>query len=372
MSISKIKIGSQIYDIKDNDILQKTSTENANVFFKVNEEGKLDTSAIMNLFNAEVIMNNKIYGTFEEALAEATVSTIKLVHDVILEKQAVIQDGQIITIDLNGHNIIATEDMVLTSGLLAVHHGGSLIIKGQGTIYGCAPSGLVYAGIVLTVDKTDNDSSKPARLTINGGHIIGECYGISGNGTDATRGNTELIVNGGTIEAIGNITTEGNVGIYQPQYNSKTTINGGTVIGHTAIEVRSGNLNINNGTFIGNGYAYNMIHKNNNGPASNGAAVAVIQHITKQPINVKIKNGLFKGQIAFIEANHSNDFIYGNNITLSIDGGSYGVIGDNVEVIHSDNISQFVHGGDFTHAAVAKKCIDPEKFDVDNWSSLYN
>ena len=89
-----------------------------------------------------------------------------------------------------------------------------MIIKGQGTIYGCAPSGLVYAGIVLTVDKTDNDSSKPARLTINGGHIIGECYGISGNGTDATRGNTELIVNGGTIEAIGNITTEGNVGIY--------------------------------------------------------------------------------------------------------------------------------------------------------------
>lgn len=115
-----------------------------------------------------------------------------------------------------------------------------------------------------------------------------------------------------------------------------------------------------------------MVHENNNGPASNGAAVAVIQHITKQPINVKIKNGLFKGQIAFIEANHSNDFIYGNNITLSIDGGSYGVIGDNVEVIHSDNISQFVHGGDFTHAAVAKKCIDPEKFDVDNWSSLYN
>lgn len=168
----------------------------------------------MNLFNAEVIMNNKIYSTFEEALAKATVSTIKLVHDVILEKQAVIQDGQAITIDLNGHNIIAAEDMVLTSGLLAVHHGGFLIIKGQGTIYGCAPGGLVYAGIVLTVDKTDNDSSKPARLTINGGHIIGECYGISGNGTDATRGNTELIVNGGIIEAIGNITTEGNVGIY--------------------------------------------------------------------------------------------------------------------------------------------------------------
>ena len=37
MSISKIKVGSQIYDIKDNDILQKTSTENVNVFFKVNE-----------------------------------------------------------------------------------------------------------------------------------------------------------------------------------------------------------------------------------------------------------------------------------------------------------------------------------------------
>ena len=372
MGISKIKVGSQIYDIKDNDILQKTTADNANVFFKINEEGKLDTSAILNLFSAEVIMNNKLYQTFEEALAEAVVSTIKLVHDVVLEQQAVIKDGQTITIDLNGHNIIAAESMVLTSGLLAVHHGGSLTIKGQGTIYGCAPGGLVYAGIVLTVDKTDNDSSKPARLTINGGHIIGECYGISGNGTDATRGNTELIVNGGTIEAIGNITTEGNAGIYQPQYNSKTTINGGTVIGHTAIEVRSGNLNINNGTFIGNGYSYNLIHENKGGPASNGAAIAIVQHITKQPINVKIKNGLFKGQIAFIEANHSNDFVYGNNITLSIDGGSYGVTGDNVEVIHSDNISQFVHGGDFTHAAVAKKCIDPEKFDVDNWSAPYN
>lgn len=372
MGISKIKVGSQIYDIKDNDILQKTSAANANVFFKVNEEGKLDTSAIMNLFNAEAIMNNKIYYTFEEALAEAAVSTIKLVHDVVLEKQAVIKEGQVVTIDLNGHNILAAEDMVLTSGLLAVHHGGSLIIKGQGTIYGCAPGGLVYAGIVLTVDKTDNDSSKPARLTINGGHIVGECYGISGNGTDATRGNTELVVNGGTIEAIGNITTEGNVGIYQPQYNSKTTINGGTVIGHTAIEVRSGNLNINNGIFIGNGYSYNMIHENKKGPASKGAAVAIVQHVTKQPIDVKIKNGLFKGLIAFIEANHSDSFVYGNNITLSIDGGSYCATGDSLEVIHSDNISQFVHGGDFTHAAVAKKCIDPEKFDVDNWNTIFD
>ena len=271
---------------------------------------------------------------------------------------------------MNGKSLTAKPNWNFNSGLLAVHHGGTLTINGEGEIFGVSPGGCVYCGIVLTVDKTDNDNSKPARLIVNGGHIVGQCYGISGNGSNAGRGNTECIINGGLIEASSIITGEDNCGYYQPQFNSKMIFNDGVIRGRSAIEIRSGDFTMNGGIAEAYGFANECMIKNNNGPTSRGAAVAIAQHTTKQPINVIINNGQLIAEYPFFEGNPmGNDELSIATVKAEINGGSFRIVGNGIESFHADDLTEFVKGGEFIHEFTYKKYLDPEKFDVDNWLS---
>ena len=342
MNISKIKIKGQIYNIVD-----------------------------ANAYVAEV--NGERYASLNEAVVacETTPSTITLVGNEVMSDQVVIGDGQNITLNLNGKSLTAKPNWNFNSGLLAVHHGGTLTINGEGEIFGVSPGGCVYCGIVLTVDKTDNDSSKPARLIVNGGHIVGQCYGISGNGSNAGRGNTECIINGGLIEASSIIAGEDNCGYYQPQFNSKMIFNDGVIRGRSAIEIRSGDFTMNGGIAEAYGFANECMIKNNNGPTSKGAAVAIAQHTTKQPINVIINNGQLIAEYPFFEDNPmGNDELSIATVKAEINGGSFRIVGNGVESFHAADLTEFVKGGEFIHEFTYKKYLDPEKFDVDNWPSI--
>ena len=342
MNISRIKIKGQIYNIVD-----------------------------ANAYVAEV--NGERYTSLNEAVVACgtTPSTITLVGNEVMSDQVVIGDGQNITLNLNGKSLTAKPNWNFNSGLLAVHHGGTLTINGEGEIFGVSPGGCVYCGIVLTVDKTDNDSSKPARLIVNGGHIVGQCYGISGNGSNAGRGNTECIINGGLIEASSIIAGEDNCGYYQPQFNSRMTFNDGIIRGRSAIEIRSGDFTMNGGIAEAYGFANECMIKNNNGPTSKGAAVAIAQHTTKQPINVIINNGQLIAEYPFFEGNPmGNDELSIATVKAEINGGSFRIIGNGIESFHADDLTEFVKGGEFIHEFTYKKYLDPEKFDVDNWLSI--
>ena len=342
MNISKIKIKGQIYNIVD-----------------------------ANAYVAEV--NGERYASLNEAVVACgtTPSTITLVGNEVMSNQVVIGDGQNITLNLNGKSLTAKPNWNFNSGLLAVHHGGTLTINGEGEIFGVSPGGCVYCGIVLTVDKTDNDSSKPARLIVNGGHIVGQCYGISGNGSNASRGNTECIINGGLIEASSIIAGEDNCGYYQPQFNSKMTFNDGVIRGRSAIEIRSGDFTMNGGIAEAYGFANECMIKNNNGPTSRGAAVAIAQHTTKQPINVIINNGQLIDEYPFFEGNPmGNDELSIATVKAEINGGSFRIVGNGIESFHAADLTEFVKGGEFIHEFTYKKYLDPEKFDVDNWGSI--
>ena len=342
MNISKIKIKGQVYNIVD-----------------------------ANAYVAEV--NGERYASLNEAVIACgtTPSTITLVGNEVMSDQVVIGDGQNITLNLNGKSLTAKPNWNFNSGLLAVHHGGTLTINGEGEIFGVSPGGCVYCGIVLTVDKTDNDSSKPARLIVNGGHIVGQCYGISGNGSNAGRGNTECIINGGLIEASSIIAGEDNCGYYQPQFNSKMIFNDGVIRGRSAIEIRSGDFTMNGGIAEAYGFANECMIKNNNGPTSKGAAVAIAQHTTKQPINVIINNGQLIAEYPFFEGNPmGNDELSIATVKAEINRGGGRIVGNGIESFHAADLTEFVKGGEFIHEFTYKKYLDPEKFDVDNWPSI--
>ena len=179
-------------------------------------------------------------------------------------------------------------------------------------------------------------------LTVNGGVIEGEQgFGISGNGSMKNGvpecGPTTITINGGEIKG-------GDVGIYHPQVG-KLTINNGEITGKTGVEIRAGELIVNGGTITATGDPTST-DPNGNGSTTVGAAIAVVQHTTKQPINVKINGGSFNGVSALYEANpQSNPKEATEKIGIVVNGGTFN--GD----VNKDDVDAsklLINGGTFT------------------------
>lgn len=275
------------------------------------------------------------YLTLADAVAAAEDGeTVELLKDVTLY-QGVDIDKEII-LELNGCTISAgsTEETPYTGDyLLAVKRGGDLTVNdsSDGETGAIASGDLedVMVGIKLTI-KGEAASGDPATLVVNGGKIEGYFYGISGNGT---RHDTNVTVNGGTISA------PHGAGIYQPQ-NGTLTIKGGQITGYeTAVEIRSGNLIITDGTFTSTAEEFKC-DPNGNGTTTVGAALAISQHTTKKDISVSISGGIFNGIKALNESNpQKND--PAPQVDLSISGGNFNAPVETVDV------TGFITGGIF-------------------------
>lgn len=252
------------------------------------------------------------YATLAEAVSYASEgNTIELLNDISTDKQIEIANKEI-TINLNGHKIAYSGSEILKSGVLLVHNGAGLTVKGQEGGSEIAAGEKAYAAIALT--KSGDDASNPAKLTIESGTFSGKYYAIVGNGG---RHNTEININGGTITAT---EPNDNLGIYHPQ-NGKLTINGGNIIGYaSAVEMRAGNLIINNGTLTSTATSYNNA-ANGSGNTTTGAAVAIAQHNTKLPINVEIKGGTLKG-FAGVDVSNPQNNDDAANVKVTISGGT--------------------------------------------------
>lgn len=180
-------------------------------------------------------------------------------------------------------------------------------------------------------------------LTVNGGTIKGYDMAIAGNGND-NNVNVTITINDGTL-----IATHG-VGMYLPQQHSTTIINGGNISGPTAIEIRAGNLTVNDGTITGTSDIY-KIKANNSGTTSKGAAIAVSQHNTKQPIEVVINGGNLKALVPLSEANLMNNPAEAiDKIKILITKGDFDSLSDkDIDVEDPSTLTQLVTGGSYTY-----------------------
>lgn len=276
------------------------------------------------------------YSTLADAISAATGGqTITLLGDVALTSQVEITDKEII-LDLNGKEI-SYSGGALSSGILLVHNGAGLTINA--TNGGTVNSGnSAYAAIALT--KKNDNASNPAKLTVNGGNIIGHYYAIVGNGS---RHNTEISITGGSF--VGN---EGTA-VYHPQ-DGVLNISGGTFTGkETAIELRAGKLNITDGTFKSTATAF-AEQGNGSGTTIVGAALAVSQHTTNKDIIVNISGGTFEGGKAIYEKDYQD--VNTDNINISITGGTFK--GD----VYSQNVDEFISGGTFSSPIPEGYCAE--------------
>lgn len=190
-------------------------------------------------------------------------------------------------------------------------------------------------------------------LTVNGGTIKGHAMAIAGNGNEIS-GNANITINDGTL-----IATNG-VGMYLPQRNSTTIINGGNISGPTAIEIRAADLIVNGGTITATSDTYSVT-TNGNGTTTTGAAIAVSQHNTKLPIHVVINDGTFSGKVPVCDVNPMNnpqDAL--DLIDIDIRGGNFNSTGNTM--VDSFPSDPFITGGTYT--------FDPSAYVVDGYTVL--
>ncbi len=350
-----------------------------------NEDGTY--GAKVGSYVAEV--NGTKYETLQAAIKAANAGeTVKLLDDVGLSVSLGITKA--ITIDLNGFDIHMTKGGVR----LQVQNGGSLEVTGKGTIVEDVPyfGPIVVKGkeetteadvsIIIGKDVTlkgwaglfvDAPSKSAPTYTNYDMDIVinGKLEGLN----DGTYDGYGLYVNGSagnadahpTIKINGTAVLESTgLGVYAAGYSDITVEDGAQITGdYTGIEIRAGKLTVNGGTITGNGIP-TSVEENLNGTTSDGVGIAVSQHSTKHPIDVKVNGGTINGYTAFVECDPS-DYETGN-ISIAITGGAFNAINGGTVAVSNDKLAGFVSGSatanvPFTENVCAEGYIPAENDD---------
>ena len=294
--------------------------------------------------NAAASVNGKYYATLADAVAAAEAGdTATLLADTT--ERLSISQGKAFTLDLGGNTLTHAGGYVLDID-------GDLTIK-NGTVKmtGAKDTAAIWLNKTakLTVESdaivsVSNDAEEncyciafykdctAAELTVKGTLEGGSGITVNGLITDTAVQN-KLLVDGATINAV-------NHGIYQAG-NATTSVNNSTITGSTGIEVRAGNIETNNSSITGNG-EFSCVN-NPNGTTTTGVGIAIAQHTTTLPIDVKISGGTISGTYSVYEANpqkNSTDAI--SKVEISISGGSF------EGNVYSEDITDFITGGNFS------------------------
>lgn len=266
-------------------------------------------------------------------------ATTKLGYVVYNDKNMTMKSGTIYSSNGRAVQVYTNATFTMDGGLLK-----SDAIKDQTlNLYGDC-SATINGG---TIEGLNDDTAAIAMfhnttLTVNGGTIKGNAMGIAGNGNEKNS-NANITINGGDISA-----TDG-VGMYLPQMDSTTIINGGNIIGPTGIEIRAANLIVNGGNITGTSDVYEVI-PNDSGTTSKGAAIAVVQHTTQQPIHVVINGGNLKSAAPIAEDNPMDNPPEAiEKVVIEIKQGNFEATGDEaLDITNTIPLGKFISGGTYT------------------------
>lgn len=294
--------------------------------------------------NAAASVNGKYYASLADAVAAAEAGdTVTLLADT--SARLSISKDKAFTLDLGGNTLTCDGGYVLDIyGDLTIKNGTVKMTGAKDTaaIWLNKTAKLtVESNATVSVSNNAEDNCyciafykdcTAAELTVKGTLEGGSGITVNGLITDTAVQN-KLLVDGATINAV-------NHGIYQAG-NATTSVNNSTITGSTGIEVRAGNIETNNSSITGNG-EFSCVN-NPNGTTTTGVGIAIAQHTTTLPIDVKISGGTISGTYSVYEANpqkNSTDAI--SKVEISISGGSFD---GNVS---SEDIEKFITGGNFS------------------------
>ncbi len=187
--------------------------------------------------------------------------------------------------------------------------------------------------------------------TVAGKVIVDNCniscrdYGISGNGAVTTssfvgRENTDITVNNTNIIA--------KCGIFHPQKGT-LVINGGTINASlVGVEVRAGNVTINNNAVITvpSDVEYKAEDPDGEGTSTQGVALSISQHTTNLPINVTVNSATLSAARSLAQVDTRKQQIESDGETLSpvevaVNNGTFH--GE----VEAERVTNFISGGNF-------------------------
>ncbi len=285
---------------------------------------------------------------------------------------------------INGGTIKGNDYVIYNeSGANVEINGGEVISTGGLAVRLSNDSNVVFNNGLIKTEADDmavSLSAPGAYFEMNGGKIEAthEVAGRGGLGIVAYK-DTDVVINSGTIETYsfcmgsngsisgnsegsnasftvndGTFTSLAAHAMYLPQKDGITNINGGTFTGAlNAIEIRAGNLNITDGTFISSSSEYN-VSLNNSGTTFKGSAIGVSQHNTRLPINVNLTGGIYMAKVPFAIENPNGTSeedlakIHVNIEKTSSKPLKFVSSGD--ETVRSVIDSKFIKGGLYTHS----------------------
>ena len=288
-------------------------------------------------------IGNTYYPTLAAAVTAAVNGdTIKLLADVTLAETITISSGKSITLDLNGYTI--SKDSMpfkLTHGTLNLIGTGTIketaddqyspvLIKGStnaaDTNYSVLNVGKDvtlkgWAGVFIDQNAKGAPYAYGVKVTIDGTLVS------PGDVSHTTAGHA-IYINGNikhtencptiTINQTASLSSNGDI-CYAAGY-AKWTINGGRFSGVSGIELKAGEITINDGKFEATAASTTHV-ANGNGTSTSGYVLAVVDNAGYgMPRNVTINGGSFTGPVAIVD----DDTDVAKNIAkLSITGGYF-------------------------------------------------
>ena len=272
--------------------------------------------------------------------------TITLLTDVV---SGTIIINKPLIINLGGHSLSSSgtyildiySDLTLQNGSVSVtglKNGSGIWINGAGSLK-------VTSDVTMSVTDSVEDT--------NSGMITfySDCNGAKLDFDGTITGEMGISVNGNIVgekSVIVNIGNNAKVDVEETALylagNSATTIGTAQITGGTGIEIRAGSLTVDGATITAT-MPFEEV-TNSGGTTISGAAVAVSQHTTNQPISVTINSGSFTGAKAFYEAD-LQDATGSDDVAIEVAGGNYD--GEVASVNHT----KFVSGGIFSQPVEA-------------------
>ena len=239
------------------------------------------------------------------------------------------------TLNLNGHNITAKDKRALWV------KAGTLTIEGQGTITSVKQEDgkLEDSSSVIRV----GDRGDAAKLVLGEGVIVEApaTYGVTVFGTNSSleaaingsihsvsvpalagNGSSNLAATTITLGNTANVTADKTVAIFHPQAGT-LNVNGATVQGTGGIEMKSGTLNVADGSKITATANETKHETNGNGTSTDGYAIAAVDNSAyKGKVDINVAGGQITGPVNKVVDNQVDEGKAGN---ISISGGSFSV-----------------------------------------------
>ena len=274
-------------------------------------------------------VTGEAYDTLDAAVTNG-VGQVKLVKDSAITAAVKLEND--FKLDLGGHTLTQNGYIGVDSGVKVDILNGTLTRDDGGTslVIESKEASTINIGEDVILENTgeggcaigvfNSDSESVVKSTINfGGTIRTNCFGLSVNGLIRDE-NSDVKVNILKTAKIENSA----IALYIAGKADVTIEDGATITGvESAVEIRAGKLTINGGTFTSTATTFN-VGPNGGGTTTEGAALAVVQHTTKLPIDVTVNKGTFKGQFALYGADvqENGDEAF-NKVKITLNGGTF-------------------------------------------------